>query len=58
MRNTPEDTHSEQPAIQLFQKMGYEYYNAQKQDEREDITEIVLKDRLRAAIPKAQPMDK
>lgn len=53
--NNPEYQHSELPAIQLFQKMGYEYYNGAQQNERDDITEVILKDRLRAAIQKLNP---
>lgn len=53
--NNPEYQYSELPAIQLFQKMDYEYYNGAQQNERDDITEVILKDRLRAAIQKLNP---
>jgi len=52
MNNSPEYIHSEWPAIELFQQMGYAYYDARQQDERADSTEVVLKDRLRTAIKK------
>lgn len=51
----PEYIYSELPAIELFQKMGYQYYDASKQDERSDITEVLLKDRLLASITKLNP---
>jgi type I restriction enzyme R subunit len=35
--------------------MGYQYYNANQQDERNNITEVVLKDRLSASIKKLNP---
>ncbi|MRX65763.1 type I restriction endonuclease subunit R [Maribacter luteus] len=50
MNHSPEYTHSELPAIQLFQQMGYQYLDARQQDERTDITEVILKVRLLAAI--------
>ena len=55
MSSSPEYLHSELPALELFQKMGYEYYNATVQDERDDITDIVLNDRLKAAIKTINP---
>lgn len=50
MNQSPEYIHSELPAIKLFQQMGYQYFDANQLDERADITEVVLKDRLLAAI--------
>ncbi|MDC6387531.1 type I restriction endonuclease [Maribacter sp. PR1] len=50
MNQSPEYIHSELPAIKLFQQMGYHYFDASQQDERADITEVILKDRLLAAI--------
>ncbi len=47
--------HSELPAIELFQKLGYEYYDGCVTDERNDITEVVLKDRLIQAIKRINP---
>lgn len=55
MSQSPEYIHSELPAIQLLQQLGYQYYDASKQDEREDITEVVLKNRLLAAIKRINP---
>jgi type I restriction enzyme R subunit len=55
MSDSPEYIHSELPAIELFQQMGYQYYDANKTDERLDITEVVLKDRLLAAIKLLNP---
>ncbi|WP_275314961.1 type I restriction endonuclease subunit R [Tenacibaculum bernardetii] len=55
MSQSPEYLHSELPAIQLLQQLGYQYYDASKQDEREDITEVVLKNRLLAAIKRINP---
>lgn len=55
MNQSPEYIHSELPAIELFQKMGYQYFDASKQDERSDITEVLLKDRLMASITKLNP---
>jgi type I restriction enzyme R subunit len=50
MNNSPEYIHSELPAIALFQKMGYQYYNGEQHKERNDITEVILKTRLLDAI--------
>lgn len=55
MNNAPEYIHSELPAIQLFQQMGYQYFDASLQDERTDITEVLLKGRLLASIKKINP---
>jgi len=55
MSQSPEYIYSELPAIKLFQKMGYQYFDASKQDERSDITEVILKDRLLASISKLNP---
>src|SRR5690554_4533652 len=55
MSTTPEYLQSELPAITLFQKMGYQYYNGANQDERLDITETILKDRLLSAIKRLNP---
>tara|TARA_R110002167_G_scaffold243677_1_gene449160 strand:- start:5723 stop:8902 length:3180 start_codon:yes stop_codon:yes gene_type:complete len=52
MSQSPEYIHSELPAIKLFQQMGYQYLDASQQDERMDITEVILKDRLLASIKK------
>lgn len=55
MSQSPEYIHSELPAITLLQKLGYQYYNASLQDERNNITEVILKDRVLAAIKKINP---
>lgn len=55
MNNSPEYIHSELPAIELFQKMGYQYYDGSQTEERNDITEVILKDRLQEAIQRINP---
>jgi type I restriction enzyme R subunit len=55
MSQSHEYIHSELPAIKLLQKLGYQYFDASKQDERTDITEVILKNRLLAAIKKINP---
>jgi len=52
MSQTPEYLQSERPAIELFQKLGYDYL---KNDPRESINEIILEDRLRASLTKINP---
>ncbi len=47
---------SEQPAIQQLQAMGYEYKNqSELNKERRDYREVLLYDRLEAAIRKHNP---
>jgi len=55
MNNSPEYIHSELPAIALFQKMGYHYYNGEMLHERNDIAEVILKQRLMDAIKRINP---
>lgn len=55
MRQPLEYTYSELPAINLFKQLGYQYYNGSSTDERSDITEIVLKERVQSAIKKLNP---
>lgn len=55
MITSPEYLKSELPAIQLLEKLGYEYYDANQKDERNDITEVILKDRLVRSIVKLNP---
>ncbi|MEL6255776.1 MAG: type I restriction endonuclease subunit R [Bacteroidota bacterium] len=55
MSQSPEYIYSELPAIQLFQKLGYSYYDASKKEERADHTEVILTQRLRAAIQRLNP---
>jgi type I restriction enzyme R subunit len=52
---TPEYLQSELPAIELFQKLGYDYIDASLQDSRSSINEVVLLDRLRTALQKINP---
>jgi type I restriction enzyme R subunit len=51
----PEFLYSEQPAIRLFEKLGYEYYDGSDTDERENIQEVVLKERIKKAIKRINP---
>lgn len=55
MNHSPEYLHSELPAINLFQKLGYQYYDGAKQDERDDITQVILESRLKSAIKRINP---
>ena len=55
MNQSPEYIHSELPAIQLFQKLDYQYLNGSQADERADNTEVLLKTRLKAAIQRLNP---
>lgn len=55
MTHSPEYTYSELPAIELFKKMAYQYYNGSQQDERDDIFEVILKDRLLKSIERINP---
>lgn len=55
MDSKPEYIYTEKPAIELFQKLGYEYYDAEKEDERTGINQVVLYDRLREALKKNNP---
>lgn len=55
MSETPEYIHSEKPAIDLFQTLGYTYLNGADIKERKDITDVVLKVRLKDAIKRINP---
>ncbi|HEU4470711.1 MAG TPA: type I restriction endonuclease [Flavisolibacter sp.] len=55
MSHSAEYLHSELPAIELFQRLGYQYYDGCVQDERENIAEVILKDRLLSAIARINP---
>lgn len=55
MAASPEYKHSELPAIELFQAMGYQYYDGSTHDERADITEVILRERLLSAIVRINP---
>ena len=50
MFDSTEYIHSELPAIELFKKLNYQYYDGELTDERDDITEVILKERLLKAI--------
>ncbi|MGH1338929.1 MAG: type I restriction endonuclease subunit R [Aureispira sp.] len=52
---SPEYTYSELPAIELFQALGYQYYNANKEDERNSLHEVLLKERLEQALKRLNP---
>lgn len=55
MSQQSEYIHSELPAIKLLQEMGYQYFDASLHDERESITDVLLKDRLLDSIQKINP---
>ena len=55
MLQSPEYYYSEQPAIELFQRLGYQYIDGSSLEEREDITEVILSDRLKQAIQRLNP---
>lgn len=52
---TPEYITSEKPAIELFQALGYEYFDASVADPRGSINEVILKDRLTDIQKKLNP---
>jgi type I restriction enzyme R subunit len=55
MAQSPEYIYSELPAIELFQAMDYQYYDGSTHDERTDITEVVLRERLLSALVRINP---
>ncbi|MGY3214040.1 type I restriction endonuclease subunit R [Mucilaginibacter sp. HD30] len=55
MSQSPEYIYSEQPAIELFQKLGYQYWDGSGTHERISINDIILKDRLLEAIKRLNP---
>ena len=55
MSQTPEYLYSELPAIELFQKLGFNYFDASIADTRESINEVILEDRLRQSLLKINP---
>lgn len=55
MSHPSEYIYSELPAIELFQELGYQYWDGSLHDERNDITEVVLKERLLQAIKRINP---
>ena len=54
-QNTPEYLQSELPAIELFQALEYDYFDAAIEDPRNSINEAILQDRLRASLQKINP---
>jgi type I restriction enzyme R subunit len=55
-RNQSEYNLTEKPAVELFQKMGYDYYDASKHDdERNSIHDVVLENRLKSALKRINP---
>lgn len=52
---TPEYITAERPAIELFQALGYEYFDASTFDPRESISDVVLQDNFLSAIKKLNP---
>ena len=55
MSQTPGYLQSELPAIELFQKLDYDYFDGAKEDPRNSINEVILEDRLRASLTKINP---
>uniref|UniRef100_UPI004048B410 type I restriction endonuclease subunit R n=1 Tax=Aliarcobacter sp. TaxID=2321116 RepID=UPI004048B410 len=55
MSQTPEYLYSELPAIELFKKLGFNYFDGSVADTRESINEVILEDRLRASLLKINP---
>jgi len=52
---TPEYLQSELPAVQLFQRLGYEYIDGSMNDERTSISDVILETRLLDAIRRINP---
>lgn len=52
---TPEYLQSELPALELFQKLGYDYIDASIDDCRSSISDVLLLDRLGSALQKINP---
>ena len=55
MSQTPEYLYSELPAIELFKKLGFNYFDSSVADTRESINEVILEDRLRSSLTKINP---
>jgi len=55
MNHTPEFIQSELPAIQLFQRLGYAYFDGSINDERASINDVILETRLKDAIKRLNP---
>jgi len=54
-QNTPEYLQSELPAIELFRKLGYDYFDGAVADPRNSINEVILEDRLKTSLIKINP---
>lgn len=54
-QTTPEYLQSELPALELFQKLGYDYIDASIDDSRSSISDVLLLDRLGSALQKINP---
>lgn len=54
-QNTPEYLQSELPALELFEKLGYDYFDGATHDTRSSINEVLLEDRLRDSLIKINP---
>ena len=52
---TPEYLQSELPALELFQKLGYDYFDASLTDPRDSINEVILQDRLKSSLMRINP---
>ena len=55
MSQTPEYLYSELPAIELFKKLGFNYFDGSIANTRESINEVILEDRLRQSLLKINP---
>lgn len=55
MSTSLEYIYSELPALELFQNLEYNYIHGAEIREREDITDVILKDSLRSAIQRINP---
>jgi type I restriction enzyme R subunit len=54
-QNTPEYLQSELPAIELFQELGFDYFDAAVEDPRSSISDVILADRLTQALQTINP---
>jgi len=52
---TPEYITAEKPAVELFQALGYEYFDASTSDPRESINDVILRPNFLASIKKLNP---
>lgn len=54
-QNTPEYLQSELPALELFQALGYDYFDGAVTDPRGSINEVILQERLRESLQRINP---